>query len=141
MELAALILIAVLVWYYWHSLKVATEIDSYLESGLLTEFLGIKDALTRAARNIADLDRQVAKIESYAQSTDVEWKYFNKQKIDPMLQELAQIGGELSVSLGSIHDKLGMIESAADAIAAHSPFHVVERRRLGATNEIAFVPV
>lgn len=98
MELSVLILIAILLWYYGHSLSVAREVDSRLTSTLLTELLGIKDTLAQVARNITDLERHVAKIKSYAHSTEVEWKYFNKQKIDPMLQKLDEIGAPLGFS-------------------------------------------
>lgn len=121
MELATLILIAVLVWYYGHSLKVASEVGIHFKSTLLTDLLGIKDALAQVAKNITDLEMQVAKIDDYAHSADVEWKYFDEQKIAPMLQKLDEIGA-LSVSLDSIHDTLGSIERAVDSIAAHPAF-------------------
>lgn len=121
MELAALVLIAVLVWYYGHSLKVASEVEIRLKSALLTEIHSVKDVLAQVARNISDVEKHVSEIDSYAHSADVEWEYFNKQKIAPMLQKLDEIGA-LSVSLNGIHSKLKMIESAVDAIAAHPAF-------------------
>ena len=48
MELAALISIAVLVWYYGHSLKVASEVGIHLKNTLLTDLLGIKEALAHS---------------------------------------------------------------------------------------------
>lgn len=121
MELAALILIAVLVWYYGHSLKAASGVGIRLKTTLLTDLLGIKEALTQVAKNITDLEMQVAKIDDYAHSAAVEWKYFDEQKIAPMLQKLDEIGA-LSVPLDSIHATLGSIESVVESIAAHPAF-------------------
>ena len=83
--------------------------------------MGSKASVAQVAKNIGDLERRLANIDSYAHSPDVEWKFFNKQKIDPMLKKLDEIGA-LSVPLESIYDKLGMLESAVEAIAAHPAF-------------------
>lgn len=117
MELATLILIAVLVWYYGHSLKVASEAGIHLKTTLLMDLLGIKDALAQVAKNITDLEMQVAKIDDYAHSANVEWKYFDEQKIAPMLEKLDEISG-LSVSLNNIHDVLGDIDRMVMSIAS-----------------------
>jgi hypothetical protein len=121
MELAALILIAVLVWYYGHSLKVASEVDIRLKSTLQTDLLGLKDALTQVANNITNLEMQVAKIDGYAHSADVEWKYFDEQRIAPMQQKIDEIGA-FSISIESIHETLGSIERAVGSIATHPAF-------------------
>ena len=41
MELAALVAILVLVWYYGHSVKVSSDADAGMKSTLLTELIGI----------------------------------------------------------------------------------------------------
>lgn len=99
MELTTLVAILILVWYYGHSLKVASEVDARVKAALLTELAGIKDSVAHVAKSISDLERRVAEIDTYAHSADVEWKYFNKQKIDPMLEELYEIGRFPSLSI------------------------------------------
>ena len=118
MELAALISIAVLVWYYGHSLKVASEVGIHLKNTLLTDLLGIKEALAQVAINITDLEMQIAKIDDYAHTANVEWKFFDEQKMTPILEKLEDIG-TFSVSLDSINDTLGHIERAVGSITDH----------------------
>lgn len=127
MGFTALVLILILlVWYYGHSLKAISEVDARIKSALLTEFVGIKESVAQVAKNISDIERRLAEIDTDARwaahSADVEWKFFNEQKIDPMLEKLDQVGADLSSSLDGIEVELGRIESSVDAIAAHPAF-------------------
>lgn len=118
MELGVLMLIAVLVGYYGHSLKVAREADVRLKTTLLTDLHDFKKVLTQVTSNINEVEKRMTEIDS---SIKVEWKHFNKQKIDPMLEKLDEIGA-LSVYLHGIEDTLECIENTVDAIAAHPAF-------------------
>ncbi len=127
MELAALVGIFVLVWYYGHSLKVASEVNTRVSSELLSELLTIKDFMAQVSKNVADLSKKITdlerllwELERFADSAGVGWKDFN-EKIDAMLQKLDSIGA-LSVDLDSIHSTLESMERAVDAIAAHPAF-------------------
>jgi hypothetical protein len=126
--LAVLALMLILVWYYGHALRVASDLDMAVKTEMLAVFAEVRDAMALVAKsignldqNIDDLKRHVTDIDSYAHTADVEWKVFNEQKIAPMLHKLDEISG-LSVDLGRIEDRLGEIESAVDAIAAHPAF-------------------
>lgn len=126
--LAVLALMLILVWYYGHSLKVVSELDMTVKAEMLSVLTEARESMAQVAvnighldRNIDDLKRCVTDIDTYAHTADVEWKCFNEQKIDLMLNKLDEIGG-LTVDLSHIEDRLGGIESAVEAIAGHPAF-------------------
>lgn len=128
MEIAILVGILIVVWYYGHSLKAASESDSRIKASLPQEFFDLKNSLsklntsvTQVAKNIEGLEHHLSAIGRAVDSAEVEWKHFNKHKIDAMLNKLDSLGA-FSVDLSSIHDTLQSIESAVDAISAHPAF-------------------
>lgn len=122
MELAILIVILVVVWYYGHMLRGDVLVAAHDIHTALSE---IKDSVDQVSKNTAELEQRLdkccLKFDDFMNSVNVDWKYFNKEKMDVVLKKLESIEA-LSGDLESINATLQSLENSVDSIAAHPAF-------------------
>lgn len=124
MEFAAAIcfILIVLVWYYGNSLKAIQK--NILKYNMLIhiELAGIKVCTEKMDEKIELQSYKINDlIEDALHSGKVEWDFFNKEKVDSILNKLDEIQANTN-SLGEIHGTLGEIEREVLQISSHPAF-------------------
>jgi methyl-accepting chemotaxis protein len=126
MEIAILIGILLVAWYYGASIKSTVERSNAIVIQANEQRTDSQIAsFGELERGLSDINESINyishKIDDVSHSFGVEWKFADKNKFSPILKKLDELSF-LSYELNSLSDQLGNISDSVDVIVAHPAF-------------------